>query len=281
MLMIIKRLLVGLAVCLWCVNLVAAPAAELNAVIVAPFTYAESGVPQNVLDEMALDQDVPRELFKYIEGLETYRTVALGDFGQAADVYVTGRIQSVEAGNGAERYFGSIVGAGRSAVVVRVQVFNKDKQLLYEGGAVQVGARGGSMSSVFSNKKNIASAVRALPRKLYPIVIAGGVDTPEGIIRAFDSKDPRAIQLAAKGAHQHKLQDEPAVKAAMAALLSDSLNGGYEHGYAIDGLAWCAINLGAAGDATYKPLLEEVVASELPGKVRKHAKAALKKLASS
>lgn len=258
----------------------ASPANELRAVIVAPFHFIEDAAPQNVLDEMNIDNDLPQIIFDYFQKVNAFKNISLGEENTQveADIYIKGEILHVSGGNGAARWWGGIAGAGRSGLVVGVKVYDKDGQLLNEGVARQAGARGGSVFSVFSNKKNITTAMKAIPQKVFIAVLAGDLTTKEGVVRAMESNDPIVIQAGAKSSNTNKLFVDESVTDSMVEVLLKTLEGDIQNKYYIDGAAWCAINLGNSSNKKYIATLEKVVSSKADKKIIKHAKNALKLL---
>ncbi|MDK2596854.1 hypothetical protein [Pseudoalteromonas obscura] len=258
----------------------ALPSKETRAVIIEPFPYAEGAAPQNIIDEMDIENELPKLTFEYFNKIKAFKSIALVDTTSEfdADIYIKGEIMHTSGGSGAARYFGGLAGAGRSSLIVGIKVYDKDNNLIHEGVVNQNGARGGSIFSVWSNKKNITSAMNAIPKKIFLSTVAGDITTPEGIVRALQSKDPIAIQAGAKSASKHELYLKKTVTDSMEMVLLESLTVNTKNRYYIDGVAWCAINLGDSSDKKYIPTLESVLASEVNKKIKKHAKKALKKL---
>lgn len=258
----------------------ALPANETRAAIVTPFPFLDGAAPQNILDEMNIENDLPQLTLDYFQKIKAFKSVSLVNSETEADldIYIKGEILHTSGGNGAARYWGGIAGAGRSSLVVRIKVYGKDSQLLHEGIAHQSGSRGGTIFSVWSNRKNITTAMNAIPKKIFLSTLAGDMTTAEGIVRALESSDPIAIQAGAKSSSKHNLFLNESVTDSMEKILLKTLKGSIENIYYIDGAAWCAINLGDSSNKKYISTLEKVVSSEAHKKIKKHAKKALREL---
>lgn len=104
--------------------------------------------------------------------------------------------------------------------------------------------------------------------------------TPENILNDLNSEDSAKFRLAAIDINQQKLYGNKDVVNASTNVLERAISNDQEIKDAslIDGLAWCVINLGATLDESNLPILEQVIASELPKKVKEHAEASRKKL---
>lgn len=251
---------------------------EQRAVIISPFEFSDGAAPDNILEEMNIDIDLPRIIFNFFKEHTAYKDISLvdSDSNVNADVVIKAQIQHVSGGNGAARYFGGLGGAGRSALVVNVKVFDRDDNLVHEAIVNQNGAKGGSIVTVWSNKNNITSAMNEIARKVYVAALAGDVTTPQGVIRALGSNNPLAIQLSARLSHNLKLFEDKSVTDAMEQVLLRTLDGQVDNKYFIDGAAWCAINIGASLDKKYTATLDKVTSSKAHRKIKKHAKKGLK-----
>lgn len=257
-------------------------ASEMRVVVVSPFIYAEDGVPQNVKEEMAIDVDLPRETAVYFESTNAFKSVALlepdSNTQSEADLVVRGEILYVHGGSGAERYFGSLGGAGRASMLIGIKVFDGRGQLLHEGRVAQEGTKATNVWTAWSNKKNLESALRVLPQKILPIAIGGDLETSAGVIRALQSGSALALRAAAKSSHSHGLFKDHKVTDVMEGVVLEGIDDGDKDGTLIDGLAWCLINIGESLDPKYTPSLVKIIESDAPNKIKKHAKKALKNI---
>ena len=254
-----------------------APASEQTASIITPFPFAEDAAPQNVLDEMNIDLDLPKMAFDYFRKAKAYKSLSLVKEGAEieSDIYIKGEILHVSGGNGAARYWGGIAGAGRSELVVGIKVYDKSGVLINKGVSTQSGSRGRTIFSAFSNKKNITTAMKAIPSKLFMAVLVGDMTTPEGIVQAIETNYPMAIQAAAKASSRNELFLDEVVTDSLEAVLLKALKGDIKNKYFIDGASWCAINLGKSTNKKYLATLEKVASSRAHKKIKKHAKLAV------
>jgi hypothetical protein len=264
----------------------ALPSNEKRAVIITPFIFLEGAAPQNVLDEMNMDRDLPKILFDYFQRENTFMNVLLEDEPTDVDVdiYIKGEILHVAGGNGAARFWSGYSSAGTSAVAVGIKVYDKAGQLLNQGVATQNGARGGSLFTVvstFSNKKNIATAMNAIPQKILIAALGGDLTTANGVVRAIKSNNPILIQAGAKQSNNNDLFLNESVTDSMEEVLLKTVDGNIKNKHYIDGAAWCAINLAGSSNIKYVATLEKVVASKAHKKIKKHATNALRQLTES
>lgn len=265
----------------------AAVASETRVVVVTPFSYSEDGVPQNVKDEMAINVDLPRDIVRYLRKVNAFKSVDLKKSDSAlkseADLFVRGEILYVTGGSGAKRYFPTAGenSDGRASILLEIKVFDGRNELLYEARLSQAGTRGTNIITAWSNKENIASAVRVLPEQILPIVIGGDITTPEGVIRSVQSGNALAIRLAAISSHTHELFRDAEVTDTMERTVLEAVNNGKIDREFIDGLAWCLTNLGASGDKKYTASLVKIIKSDAHSKLKRFAKKAYKNLKSS
>jgi hypothetical protein len=254
-------------------------ASDMRVIVVSPFLYSEDGVPQNVKEEMAIDVDLPQETADYFKSVNAFKSVALSksgsDLQSEADLFVHGEILYVQGGNGAARYFGSLGGAGRASMLIGIKVFNAQGQLLHEGRVTQEGTAATNIVTAWSNKKNLTSTLKALPQKILPTAIAGDLETPEGVVRALESRNALAMRAAARSSHTHGLFKNKNVTDAMETFVLQNMKNSDADGNLIDGMAWCLINIGESLDIKYTASLVKIIDSKVPNKIKKHAKNAL------
>ncbi len=100
------------------------------------------------------------------------------------------------------------------------------------------------------------------------------------LVEQLNSADTMTMRAAAIQVGQNKSYDDEGIIAACISVLEKNLASGVgiKDKYLIDGLAWCALNLGNAGSMESKPVLGRISASDLPRKLRKHAMHALKQI---
>lgn len=100
------------------------------------------------------------------------------------------------------------------------------------------------------------------------------------LVNSLNSSDPVMIRDAAKFIGEQKIYHDVGIVNALIGTLSRELKVQPINNdkFLIDGLAWCAINLGNAGDLRARSVLVEVVDSSLSKKIRNHAINSLKRL---
>lgn len=100
------------------------------------------------------------------------------------------------------------------------------------------------------------------------------------LVKDLNSDSPVVMQRAAKKIGEERLYADQGIVEASINVLEKSLDKtiSKKDKYLVDGISWCALNLGNSGDSRATSLLGKVVASSLPKKVRSHAIHALKKL---
>lgn len=255
----------------------AVPSSEINVTIITPFKFAKDAAPQNVLDEMNIDIDLPKLTLDYFNKRREFKSTVLSDNKTKtnSDIYILGEILHVDGGNGASRYFSMGFG-GKGSMAVGVKVYDRDDKVISESVVLQNGARA-SIFSVFSNKKVIYGAMRRLPAKIFEVARVGNLSTAKGTIRALESNDSLSIQKAALSAGANNLLSDQSVTDAMEVVLLKVIDGSNDSNL-IDGAAWCAINLGSSENTKYIASLENVLQSNAHKKIKKHAKEALEKL---
>ncbi|MGH1541329.1 MAG: hypothetical protein ACRBHB_12955 [Arenicella sp.] len=98
-------------------------------------------------------------------------------------------------------------------------------------------------------------------------------------IESLRSVYPREMNEAAIKIGKEQLFDEKIILTLIDLLeAATNTDRGILNSNLIDGLAWCAINLGKSGDKRGIPVLKKTISADLPRKIVKHAKVALKKL---
>jgi hypothetical protein len=251
-------------------------------VVITPFPYAsDKEFPQNVKMEMDLEQQTPKLIVDYLNKRKAFKeTFLLNDVSEkSVDLYVTGEIVTVETGNAGTRYLSGFGGGGKSLVVLDIKVYDADKKLISQGEVVQKGSSGAfSISKTFSNRANITSAIAVIGKSVNRLIVSGNDENqPEGIIVSIESFKPDALRTAAKTAANNRLYKNVGVTDAMAGALQRMLDTseGVSNSRLIDGLAWCAINLGSLENTKYIITLENVVKSDASRKIKKHAKKSL------
>ncbi len=100
------------------------------------------------------------------------------------------------------------------------------------------------------------------------------------LVKQLNSTDTMTMRAAAIQIGQEKLYDDEGLIVACMSVLEKNLASGVgkKDKYLIDGLSWCALNLGNAGSEASRPLLGRITASDLPRKLRSHTIHALKKI---
>jgi len=98
------------------------------------------------------------------------------------------------------------------------------------------------------------------------------------LVRQLNSSDATEMRAAAKRAGEEKLYSDPGIIDACVSVLKRNLERGVgkKDKFLIDGLSWCALNLGNAQSEKSKPILNSIVESDMPKKLRSHAIHALK-----
>ncbi len=252
-----------------------------NVVIIQPFPYTkDASIPQNVKLELNLDKDIPEYMSTYFKKKRSFKDVSIANNinEKVADLYIEGEIIQVDTGNAGSRYVGGFTSAGKSRIVLNIKIYDENKKLLTRGNVTQRGSSGfGSISKTFSNRANITSAAKVIGKHVNKLIITGNTSEPEDIIKAIDSYKSDPLRAATKSAYSDALFHEENVTDAMASALKKMLDSSekIKDKVLLDGLAWCAINLGASENNKYKPILEAVVASNAHRKVKKHAKKSL------
>lgn len=109
--------------------------------------------------------------------------------------------------------------------------------------------------------------------------VAAGETSTQDLIRALNSKDPYALRDAAKYIGANELYNDEGINGAAIFALRNAVDNSADvtDKYLIDGLAWCAVNLGNSNDSRKEEIFSEVAASDLPKKIRNRAIDALKK----
>jgi len=264
---------------LFSVNSFALPSADrLSVVIETPFVYDDS-VADNVKSEMSLNKDIPKDFYEYLLRLEPFESLALerSPDKRLYDLYIKGKVLSVDGGDRASRYFTNGL-SGKALLVVELKMYAPNGVLLYEGYAMQNSGSGFDPLRGWSNKKQINRALAVLPKKLYPIIFGGDLTTQEGVVRTVFSENYRAIKFAGKSAIKNKLYMDQSVSEAMAIYVRKSLTSeNYEPGFT-DSVSWCIKVLGETKSIDHLPLLSSVLNSKLPKKVKGYAKSASKKI---
>ena len=99
---------------------------------------------------------------------------------------------------------------------------------------------------------------------------------PELILK-LNSASSVEMREAAKRIGEEKLYADEAIILASIGVLEKALHSeiGKKEKYRIDGLSWCALNLGHSGDSRSVKILQDISESSLPKKLRKHAIAGL------
>lgn len=252
-----------------------------NIVIIQPFPYAKDGsIPQNVKLELDLDKDIPKYISTYFKKRKSFKNVSIAnDINEkVADLYIKGEIVQVDTGNAGSRYVGGFTSAGKSRIILNIKIYDANKKLVTQGNVSQRGSSGfGSISKTFSNRANITSAAKVIGKHVSKLIIVGNTSEPTSIINAINSYKPEPLRTAAKSAYSDTLFNKEEITDAMANALQKMLDSSekVKDKVLLDGLAWCAINLGASENNKYKPILEAVVASNAHRKVKKRAKKSL------
>lgn len=250
-------------------------------VIIQPFPYAKDGsIPQNVKLELNLDKDIPEYISTYFKKKRSFKNVSIANNinEKEADLYIEGEIVQVDTGNAGSRYVGGFTSAGKSRIVLDIKIYDENKKLLTQGNVSQRGSSGfGSISKTFSNRANITSAAKVIGKHVNKLIITGNTSEPSSIIKAINSYKSEPLRTAAKSAYSSALFHEEEITDAMANALQKMLDSSekIKDKVLLDGLAWCAINLGSSENNKYKPILEAVVASNAHRKVKKRAKKSL------
>jgi hypothetical protein len=264
---------------LFSINSAALPSADgLSVVIETPFIYDDS-IADNVKSEMSLNKDIPKHFYEYLLKLEPFESLSLERRPDKGfyDLYIQGKVLSVDGGNRASRYFTSGI-SGKALLIVELKMYASNGVFLYEGYAVQNSGSGFDLIRGWSNKKQINRALAVLPKKLYPIIFGGDLTTPEGVVRTVLSENPRAIKFAGKAAIRNKLYMDQSVSEVMDLFINKSLTSeSYESGI-MDSVSWCIKVLGETKNMDHLPLLSSVLNSGLPRKVKGYAKSASKKI---
>lgn len=113
------------------------------------------------------------------------------------------------------------------------------------------------------------------------------LDTPSSVISNYpvlveelNSSSALVMRQAAIRIGKEKLYRDDAIILSSISVLESALAEGVDSNdkSKIDGLAWCALNLGNSGDKSANKILQDIAASDLPKKVTKHADAAIKLL---
>lgn len=266
-------------VILFSVDSVALPSADgLSVVIETPFLY-DDNVADKVKSEMSLNRDIPKEFYEYLLKLEPFESLSLerNPSKHLYDLYIQGKVLSVDGGDRASRYFTNGF-SGKALLVVELKMYAADGVFLYEGYVMQNSGSGFDPLRGWSNKKQINRALAVLPKKMYPVIFGGDLTTPEGVVRTVLSENSRAIKFAGKAAIRNKLYMSQAVSEVMAMYVRKSLTSeNIESGY-MDSVSWCIKVLGEARNIDQLPLLSSVLNSKLPRKVKGYAKSASKKI---
>jgi len=254
-------------------------------VVITPFPYAaDKEFPQNVKMEMDLEEQAPELIVNYLKKKRAFKNITIAsDLNEKkSDLYVVGEIVTIEAGNAGARYLSGFGSGGKSLVVLDIKIYDADRKLITQGEVSQSGSSGAfSMAKTFSNRANITSAIAVIGKSINSLIITGGLaDKPDGVIGAINSFEPVALRTAAKTAATNRLYKDVTVTDAMAAALQKMLDASDEvnDSKLIDGLAWCAINLGSSENVKYIAILESVVESDVSRKIKKRAKKSLKYL---
>ena len=98
------------------------------------------------------------------------------------------------------------------------------------------------------------------------------------LVEELNSRSPRIMRDAAKKIGEERLFNDEQIILASINVLERTLEEGVnaDDRYHLDGLAWCALNLGNSGDRRSIPVLTDIANSDFPKKVVGHAKHALK-----
>jgi hypothetical protein len=98
------------------------------------------------------------------------------------------------------------------------------------------------------------------------------------LVNSLNSSDPVLLRDAAKLIGEQKIYNDEGITNALIGALNRELmvQPTNNDRYLIDGLAWCAINLGNIGNLRARTVLTTVVGSSLSKKIRSHAINSLK-----
>lgn len=126
-----------------------------------------------------------------------------------------------------------------------------------------------NLTTPVESELTIPSVVKATPN-----VVSSYPD----LVEELNSSSVRIMQQAAKRIGEQRLYNDEGLILALISVLERSIDEGINSNdkYQLDGLAWCALNLGNAGDRRALPVLRDLAASGSHKKVISHAKHAIK-----
>ena len=112
-----------------------------------------------------------------------------------------------------------------------------------------------------------------------PEIVEAEIPTSHpGLVAQLSSPATMTMRTAAKLIGERKIYDDAGINAATIEVLNKYLEVGVgaKDKFLIDGLSWCALNLGNTNSSDSREMLAKIVASDLPKKLRSHAIHALK-----
>lgn len=247
--------------------------------IITPFGITDDvkQVPNNVRKEMDLVNEIPSIYLSKITAINIFKEVKIVNEINEADLYLKGFIKQVRLGNPAARHFGGMFGAGLSGVIIKLEIFDKDKNLI---DAVEITQKGSKMTASWSNKRNISSAVNATSRQVLNFIKRSvkGADSNNNLLLQLDSKDYTEIRQAIREVDQYGKFKEKEITDKISMIIKNYVSNPVNDKMAIDALSWCCIVLHKSKNKDYIPVFEDVVASNVKSKIKKYAKKALKDL---
>ena len=115
------------------------------------------------------------------------------------------------------------------------------------------------------------------PQDIEAVTVAIPTSHP-GLVAQLKSSSTMTMRTAAKLIGERNIYDDAGINAATIEVLNKflELGVGEKDKFLIDGLSWCALNLGNTSSQDSREILAKVVASDLPKKLRSHAIHALK-----
>jgi len=176
--------------------------------------------------------------------------------------------------------FGNVFGSLNEVIKLNIEKLFADKAFqacINNGPVTQQKA-----SSVSDGDKGVGAAIVTLPVVKNVTSSDKEIDSVSSsypdVIKDLNSDSAIEMQRAAKRVGEEKLYTDEGVILASIAVLERALKSDIDkkEKYKIDGLSWCALNLGNAKDERASRVLADVMASHLPKKLRSHAAHALK-----
>jgi hypothetical protein len=248
--------------------------------IIMPFemNQDEESIPDSFKTTFGGGMVVPREYLEFIKSKNVFKDVIEINGEEAADYYIKGYIDCIELGNGATRYFQGPLGWGLASIKENITILDSNKEKLGEKEILQKGTRAGNAKTTFSNTNNLMTAVKATKPLVFNLLLSATGNINADLIPLLTSKNYENIREAARKIKTKSIRTSTELSQAFTQAIDSYLSNPDDNKLPVDAMAWLCIAIGSSASKDNIADLEKIVASEVKGKIKGHAKKSLKKL---